>query len=284
MAGRFSRSWSLASASWQVLRQDTQLMVFPVISVIASIVVGLAFLMGALGVASIDGLSHLRGERLSAGVYVVGFAFYVCLYFVTFFCNSALVGAAMMRFDGGHPTVGDGLRIASARAGRILGYALIAATVGMVLRAIQERVGFLGRIVVGLLGVGWTVATFMVVPVLVSTEMGPVDAVKESAGLLKKTWGENVIGKGGLGLAFVLVYLAIFAMGGAGLVFALSVGNAALLVAVIGAGVVALILASLAHATLTGIYSAALYRYATTGSAGAGFDPAVLQVAFAPKK
>lgn len=283
MAGRFSRSWSLAGASWQVLKQDTQLMVFPLISVFASIVVAGAFLLGGLGLWSYDGLSNMHGERLPNNVYVFGFAFYVSLYFVIFFCNAALVGAAMMRFDGGHPTVGDGLRIASARAGRILGYALIAATVGMVLRAIQERVGFLGRIVVGLLGVGWTVATFMVVPVLVSRDVGPVDAVKESAGLLKKTWGENVIGKSGLGLAFFVVYLAILLAGAAGVAAAVALGNVALMVAVIGAGVVALVLASLAHATLTGIYSAALYRYATTGSAGAGFDSGVLQAAFAPK-
>ncbi len=179
--------------------------------------------------------------------------------------------------------MGDGLRIASARAGRILGYALIAATVGMVLRLIQERVGILGRIVVGLLGVGWTVATFMVVPVLVSRDVEPVEAVKESAGLLKKTWGESVIGKAGLGLAFFVIYLAIVFLGAAGIVAAVALDNFGMGAAVIVVGVVALVLASLAHATLTGIYSAALYRYATTGSAGAGFDSGVLQAAFAPK-
>ena len=283
MAGRFARSWSLAGASWQVLKDDTQLMVFPVISVIASFVVACAFALGGLGLWSFDGLSHLQGQRLPNNVYVYAFALYVSLYFVIFFCNAALVGAAMLRFDGGHPSVGDGLRIASARAGRILGYALIAATVGMVLRLIQERVGILGRIVVGLLGVGWTVATFMVVPVLVSRDVGPVEAVKESAGLLKKTWGENVIGKAGLGLAFFVIYLAIVFLGVAGMVAAVALHNFGMGAAVIVVGVLALVLASLAHATLTGIYSAALYRYATTGSAGAGFDAGVLQAAFAPK-
>ncbi len=283
MAGRFSRSWSLARASWQVLQEDTQLMVFPVISVIASVVVAGAFLLGALGLWSYDGMSNMRVERMPNNVYVLGFAFYVSLYFVIFFCNTALVGAAMMRFDGRHPSVSDGLAVASARAGRILGYALIAATVGMILRAIQERVGLLGRIVVGLLGVGWTAATFMVVPVLVSRDVGPIDAVKESAGLLKKTWGENAIGQTGLGLAFFLVYVAIVLACAAGIVAAAALGNFGMGAAVIVIGVVALILASLAHATLTGIYAAALYRYATTGSAGAGFDAGVLRAAFAPK-
>ena len=283
MAGRFSRSWSLANASWQVLKQDTQLMVYPLVSAIAGLVVIAAFAAGALGVVGFDGLSNMDRHAVPVGYYVTALAFYVCLYFVMFFCNAALVGAAMMRFDGRTPTVGDGWRIASARSGRILGYALIAATVGMILRAIQERLGFVGRFVVGLLGVGWTVATSMVVPVLVSHDVGPIDAVKESAGLLKKTWGENVIGRGGLSLAFLVVYLAVI-LGAVALVAAgVWLGSTALLVMVGVATVVALILAALAHAALSGIYAAALYRYATTGSAGAGFDSGVLQAAFAPK-
>ena len=283
MAGRFSRSWSLASASWQVLRHDTQLMVFPFVSAIATILVAGAFALGAFGVVGFDGLSNLDKHQVPNAYYVVAFAFYVCMYFVMFFCNAALVGAAMMRFDGHSPTVSDGWRIASARSGRILGYALIAATVGMVLRAIQERLGFVGRFVVGLLGVGWTVATAMVVPVLVSHDVGPIDAVKESAGLLKKTWGENVIGKGGLSLAFMVVYLGVIV--GAVALAAASVwlGSVALMVVVGIATVLALIFAALAHAALSGIYSAALYRFATTGTAGSGFDSGVLQTAFARK-
>ena len=259
MAGRLSRSWSLASASWQVLKQDTQLMVFPFVSAIASIVVAAAFALGAFGFVGFDGLSRLDRHAANGVFYVGAFAFYVSLYFVTFFCNAALVGAAMIRFGGGTPTV------------------------GMILRAIQERIGFLGRIVVGLLGVGWTVATAMVVPVLVTHDVGPVDAVKESAGLLKKTWGENVIGKGGLSLAFLVVYLALIVAAIALVVGAIWLGSTALLVMVCMAAVVAFILTALAHSALTGIYSAALYRYATTGSAGAGFDSGVLQAAFAPK-
>ena len=283
MAGRFSRSWSLASASWQVLKQDTHLLVFPLVSTIAALLVSGAFALGGLGLWSYDGLSRRSNEPLPNEFYVLGFVFYVCLYFVMFFCNAALVGAAMLRFDGGVPSVGDGFRIAATRSGRILGYALIAATVGMVLRAIQERVGFLGRFVVGLLGVGWTVATFMVVPVLMSRDVGPIDAVKESAGLLKKTWGENVIGKSGLGLAFLVVYLALAVIVVALLGGAVALGNTPLVVVVAGLAIVAIMLTALAHAALTGIYSAALYRYATTGSSGAEFDSGVLQAAFGIK-
>ena len=101
-----------------------------------------------------------------------------------FFCNTALVGAALIRLRGGDPTVADGFRIAASRVGPILGYALIAATVGMVLRAISERSGFLGRLVVSLVGFAWNLATFLVVPVLVVEDVGPIEAVQRSASYL----------------------------------------------------------------------------------------------------
>ena len=81
-------------------------------------------------------------------------------YFVAIFFNTALVGAAMIRMDGGNPTLRDGLAIARSRVGRIFGYAVIAATVGLLLQALEQRVGWVGRFVIKLIGVTWTLATF----------------------------------------------------------------------------------------------------------------------------
>jgi hypothetical protein len=114
---------------------------------------------------------------MSGGTYAFVLLFYVVQYFVIFFCNTALVGAAMIRLRGGDPTVGDGFRIAVSRIQPILGYALIAATVGMVLRAISERSGLLGRLVIASVGLAWNLATYLVVPVLVVEDVGPIEAV-----------------------------------------------------------------------------------------------------------
>lgn len=284
MFDRLSRSWHLVKASWAVLKQDQQLLVFPLISALAALVVVVSFALPLLGLGAIDGLSGRGGSAVSMVTYVVGFLFYVSLYFVIFFFNAALVGAAMIRFDGGVPTVRDGLRVANSKFVSILGYALIAATVGMVLRAIQERVGFIGRMVVGLLGVGWTVATYLVVPILVSRDTGPIEAVKESATILKKTWGENVVGQAGMGVAFALIHFLIVVCGIALVVAAAMTGSGALIGLAVFVVVAVLILAALVQSALGGIYSAALYRYASQGGvASNGFDSNVLHMAFAPK-
>jgi hypothetical protein len=274
MFDRLKRSFRLAGASAQVLRQDNHLMLFPILSCVALLLVIAAFALPLFGLDSIDGIGK-------GGLYSAAFLFYVVQYFVIFYFNAALVGAAMIRLDGGSPTLGDGLRIANSRFGAILGYAVISATVGVILRAIQERVGFIGRLIAGLLGAGWAVATFLVVPVIVTSDRGATGAISESTALLKRTWGENVAGQVGMSAAFGLLYFAIVA-GVALLALLLATTGAApaLFLVLAVAAVLAFLGCMLVHATLTGIYSAVLYRYAAGGSDAPGFDRSVLESAF----
>lgn len=284
MFDRLSRSWRLVKASASVLRQDKELLLFPLISLGALVLVLASFAVPVIGLGVLDGLSGHSDQRISIVGYVVAFLFYFSQYFVIFFFNAALVGAAMMRLDGGNPTLGDGLRIATSKIGVIAGYALIAATVGMILRAIQERVGFIGRIIVGLLGVGWTIATYLVVPVLVARDVGPIDAVKESAALLKKTWGENIIGQVGLGAAFAFIFLGVILCSVVVVAAAALTQSIFLIVVALVAAMLAIGITGLVQSALTGIYAAALYRYATTGEGTQGFDAQAMKLAFTPKK
>ena len=281
MFDKFSRSWELIKASSTVLRQDKELLVFPLLSSLAAIVVALSFILPLVATGAFAQL-HDNGELQPLHV-VVGFAFYLSQNFVIFYFNAALVGAAMIRLEGGDPTVSDGLRIANSKLGAILGYAAIAATVGILLRMIEERLGVVGRWVTGLLGVAFTLATFLVVPLLVTRDIGPVDAVKESASLLKKTWGESIIGNAGMGLVFGLAYFALIALGVATVVGLVNIQSGLLAITTGAMFIAAFILLALIQAALQGVYSAALFRFATTGNAGAGFDSALLGDAFRQK-
>jgi len=283
MFEKLSRSWQLVKASASVLSQDKELLVFPAVSAISTMLVGACFVLPMFAGGGFDQLDRVANGEAGLAVYLWAFAFYLSQYFVIFFFNSALVGAAMIRLQGGDPTVADGFRIAFGKVGPILGYAAIAATVGMILRALQERAGFIGTWIVGLLGVAWTVATFMVVPILVTQEVGPIDAVKQSASMLKKTWGENVIGQGGIGAVFGLLFFLLILLGVA-LFVAVAMTKSVALMAVVGVSlVIAVILLALVQSALAGIYAAALYRHASGEAAGAGFDQGMLQSAFAAK-
>ena len=281
MFDRFSRSWGLLKASASVLKQDKELMVFPLVSTIAALIVIGSFAAPVFAFGWIDQVEEGTAPVLA---YAWLFLFYLVQYFVIFFFNTALVGAAMIRLRGGDPTVADGFRIAFGKLGPILGYAAIAATVGMILRVAEQRLGIVGKWIAGLFGAAWTVASFLVVPVLVVENVGPIDAVKKSVELLKKTWGENIIGNVGVGLAFFLMYLLLGVATAGGVALAVGMNNPTLVFTVIGLAIGCFVMLALVQAALSGIYAAALYRYAAEGEAGGAFEANALGQAFGPKK
>lgn len=205
---RISNSFALARSSWRVLRTDKQLVLFPVISSIACLLVLASFGLPLLGLALSGNLQFEDGNGHPAlWTYPVAFAFYFCNYFVIVFCNSALISCALMRFAGETPTLADGFHAAWSRLPQIAAWALVSATVGLILRAIENAHEKAGQIVSALLGTAWTIITYFVVPVLVVEKLGPIDAIRRSLQLLKQTWGEALVGKVGLGLFKFLLML-----------------------------------------------------------------------------
>lgn len=281
MFGRFSRSWSLVRASAAILNQDRSLLLFPLISSAVMLLVALCFVLPLFGIKALDGFSEVTSQP---ELYALGFLFYVAQYFVIFFFNSALVGCVMLRMDGRQASLGEGIAIARSKAGVIFAYAVVAATVGVVLRMIEERLGFLGKLVAGLLGLGWSVAAFLVVPVLVARDLGPVESLKESARMLKTTWGENIGGQIRIGAFFGVINIVIVLCCIGASLAAHEAGNDMLVALFVAAAVIAILIVAMVNAALSGIYSAALYRYAVFGDVGTGFDKHMLETAFLPKK
>ena len=275
MFDKFSRSWDLVKASASVLRSDKELMLFPVISGLVTLVVLATFLVPMFAL-------RIFADGIGIGGAVFGFLFYFVQYSVMIFFNCALVGAAMIRLEGGDPTLADGFNAAKARIPSILGYAAIAATVGVFLQGMKSKDNFLVRLLGSALGAAWTLATFLVVPVLVSRDIGPIDALKQSVSLLKRTWGENAVGQVGIGAAFGLLTAGV-AIVGFGLAFLAAQASMALAIAVGVVALLAVLAVGIYQAALSGIYSAALYRYAVSHETPEAFRGTDLEHAFLPK-
>src|SRR5258708_28397334 len=251
------------------------LLVFPLLSSIAVVLVVGSFAVPLLPVAGF--LSSRAAEHtLSSLTYVALFLFYWLQFSIIVFFNTALVEVAMRRFDGRSVTIGEGLQRAWSRLPTILVYALIAATVGTVLRIVAERVGLIGRIVIGLIGFAWTVATALVVPVLAAEDIGPLDAVRRSVELIKKAWGEDIIGNAGIGLVFGVVHFVVMLSGGFLTIAAFAAHDVALGVVLLFALILAVCLLALAQTALQGIYAAALYRYASGAPTTRSIERALL--------
>jgi hypothetical protein len=281
---RFARSWLLIKASMDVLRTDNALLILPAISgvmtmLVAGGFVALAVSDGTFAAMAAGGRHHYAPPQFYAWL----FGMYVVQYFVVIFFNTALVGAAIVLLGGGRPTVWDGLKLAISRIGPILGYAIISATVGVLLQFVAEKLGFVGRLIAGGLGLAWTAATFLVVPILAAEGIGPWQAIERSSELLRKTWGENLIGNAGISLVMSAISGAIAVVGFGGGFVLFKRGYEVLGVALVSAAATAFVLVVLVGAALAAIYSAAVYWYAASGKAPVDFDGDLISGAFMRK-
>lgn len=277
---RLSNSVSLVKSSWHVLRQDKELIALPAISGIVTAIAMLPFAAGAF----LTGVSTDGSETsVSPAAYVVAFLGYLVAAYITIFFQSALILAANDRLSGGSPTLGSALSAAAGRAGHILPWAIISATVSMVLKAVQERSGLLGRLVIGLVGMAWTLVTFLVLPILVIEGTGVKDALTRSASTFKRTWGENVIGNAGVGLVGFVGILVGLLVCAPLVVLGMSSDLVALTVGAIALFVVWAILVSVFSAALSGVFQTALYRFAVLGEEPAGFTHEQIAGAFVPR-
>jgi len=180
------------------------------------------------------------------------------------FTAASIVGAARVRLKGGDPAIRDGLHIAAANAPALILWSLFQATVGLLIRTVQERLPIGGRIAAALAGISWTVATMLVVPVLLFERLGILDAVKRSALLLKQRWGEGVTGVGSIGGAMVVIAVPLAVIPVAIMPFS----PIAALVAVFAVFVVLLV----AMGAIGAVFTAALYEYAVTGQAPGAYQ------------
>ena len=280
---RIKRSWELMKASIEVLKLDKELLIFPLISSITMIIIMLTFLIPTL-------IGGILDNILDAGMPVFGyfvlFLFYLVQYTVVYFNSTALVGAAIIRLRGGDPTVRDGYKIAGQRILPILGWALISATVGLILKMLSnksdERRRGIGGLIASILGATWNVLTFLVVPVLAVEGLGPIEAIKRSWELLKRSWGEQISGTLSIGLIFTLIGIAggmLLLDIGVALAFWL---ESATPVIIFGALLfLFIVVISLLSSTLSGIFSAAVYAYAADGQVGL-FDESLIREAINP--
>jgi hypothetical protein len=209
--GRILRSWDLLRQSFAVLMSDVELLWLPVYSAIATGAASL-LLLSAGALVFLPDFQQLMDTGVrhpllpaNSGMWVGVFIFYVVNYFIVVFFNVALVSTAGDRLAGGHATVNDGLKLAWERKGKILQWAILAATVGIILRTLERRMGWLMRLTAGLIGVAWTLACYFVVPVLAIENLGPVEALQRSAQLFRETWGEELTGGFSFGIFFLVL-------------------------------------------------------------------------------
>lgn len=279
MFERISNGWALAKASWQVLKLDRELLVFPLLSGIACLIVMASFAVPLIAGNHFESIGQSAGDEWTGkdlAMLAVAFAFYFINYFIIIFFNSALVACAIIRFRGGDPTLADGFRAAGERLPQILAWAAVSATVGIILKAIESRSRRAGQFMSGLLGMAWSATTYFVIPVIVIERAGPFEAISRSLSILRRHWGESLAANFGIGL----IVMAAMLVAAVPAVLGVLTGQPLWIAAGIVISVTAFILVALVSSALSAIVVGALYEYATREEPPAAFDAPTLERAF----
>jgi hypothetical protein len=270
------RGWTLTKASFGVLVKDKEIMLLPLMSGIILLLLWASFILPFF--------IGFSGSPTALVIYaILLIVLYFLSYFIMIYFNAAVIGCATIRLNGGDPVVKDGLRIAGENKWLIFKWALVAATVGLILNLIssaaKQRKGIGGlfmQYAASFLGMAWSIAVYFVVPVIIYEKLTPWNAIKRSVSILKSTWKEALVGNIGVGIIF-------FLLAGAGVVFLMIgaygffvTGSFALAAVFLIITVIWWVIVACAYVAVSGILIAALYRYATTGKVSPEFSEAFI--------
>lgn len=280
MFATIQRSFTIFRQSLTVLRQDKEILIFPLLSGIFTIVAMAGLIFGGVITGFFQRLAETGDRSLEGNLLAYGalFVWYFVSWFIVLFFNVGVVACARIRLEGGDPTVADGFRAARENLKAIFVWALISATVGLILRMIAERSRLIGALVAKFLGAAWAIATYFVVPVMIFEKSGARKSMASSTALIRRTWGESLVAAAGVGITIML-------LGIGGLAFPIIGFLISPAAAVIGLGAMVLywIVLAIISSALTGIYRTGLYLYAKEGKPLAGFGDGLAQTAFAAK-
>jgi hypothetical protein len=269
--GRIERGWRLTQVAWKLIRQDRTMLALALAGIGSTIVfTGLIFYFGGY----FSHPSH-SGARFAL---VAVLATYPSVLVGVFF-NVALASAASAAFDGDHLAVGEALRHAWGKRGRIALWALISAVVGVLVSQIANRLPGGARLVAAVAGAAWGLATIFVIPILAMEGVGAIDSLKRSTRLVKSRWGEGLTGAIAIGAWLVVAAIPLGLLIGIGGAVARAHPGTGLLI--VGVALASLLAISALAAATRQVFAVALYRHAIDAPVG-GFSPADLEYPFTP--
>ena len=275
--GKFKASRMIVKESWEILKQDKELAWFPVFSAITSLVA--IAIMGAIFfyvvmAGNIHAFDNIDQQGVDAGSYIVLFIYYLIMFFITNYFLAGMYIIIDSRFKGQNLSFSDGIKGANDKLGKIFLWSLISATVGVILRIIADRSKIIGKIVAVVFGATWNILTYFSLPSLIIGQTSVKESFRDSASIIRKTWGETIIVNFGVGLVFgLLSFLGIIIAVG----FIVIVPVVSIAIVVLTLLVIYFIALSLISSTLGSIFKLALYQYAKTGIVPQGFTPALIE-------
>lgn len=307
---RLHNSWHLFTQSLTVMRDHKKLMLFPAITAALTLLIILFFIVPvalqptgykyteiqhwkAVGQTILDVESmeapQNQDRRPSPKLTNNGYIFIAIIYFAAMFLATffsvAFYHEILRSLNGQDVSIIRGMRFAGTKLPSILIWSLFAGLIGYIIRTLEEKVGILGKLILGLIGIAWSVASVFVIPFIITdTSVNPFHLLRESAGTLKKTWGESLIGYLGIQFGGLIIALSSLLLLGGALIIAIQVNSISIFIIACALWLIGILAFSYLINIANHIYRCALFIFASNGNIPAPFDQAAMQSAWKMKK
>jgi hypothetical protein len=309
LSTKFTRSWRLFASSCQIIGRQPKLLLFPLVAFAFTVVIALFFIAPAALLPTGHALSQSAHWQAAAHRFVelqpvvsttysktqhvgltgAGYAYVAVLYLTSMFCatffNVAFYNEIIKALAGDEVSIRAGLRFACSRIRAILLWSLFAGAVGLIIKTLEERLGWVGRWVMRLVGTVWSVASVFVIPIIVREgNANPFTLLRTSAATLKKTWGESLIGYVGITFAsWIMLLGSVIFLVGTGVV-SVWLGHPDFIFVAVGLWLVAMFVYGYFISLAGHIYRGALYVYASEGVVPEPFTAELMDAAWKVKK
>lgn len=284
---KIAASSKLTRAAWRTLMLNKELFIVSLLSLAVSLVLlttlVLVFVFSSGLILTDNSVEFsLPGDLIN---YAILAMYLFISYAIANYFSGAIAYAALIKFRGQDPTLKKALYAATKKAGPLLAFSGLQATVGLILNILSDRLPFAGKIATLIAGAAWSVATMFALPVIMDNkETKPLETVRHSSRIFTKIWGESVFIGLGLGIISVGVSIIMFVVLFSGVALSVIYSNWAFGVISFVLFLAGLMFYSLVLTTLTTIVKTAAYYYASTNQLPTGFDEELIRNVFKPKK
>lgn len=257
--------FQLLPTCWSVLAGEPALLLVPLVVLVVTIgiLLGYAELLGGLG-------QVVSNNKYSTAVRV--FPVLALTSAVASIGQAVIVSAATERLQGKPSTLSSAWTATLGQLPRLVFFGIVLAGERTLTGLLRGKRWSVGTLAANAIDRAWDFATFLVIPIILFEDVPVFAAVKRSGQLVASRWGTQLTARSVLGLALFVVCLPLFVLGFALCTVSVPIGVGFLILVLVADMVLA--------AAMTGVLSAAMYRFAMTGLVVPGFREADMWAAF----
>ncbi len=187
--------------------------------------------------------------------------YYICFHFVSLLINGGLLIYEWAKFNGESISISRAIYLSTKRWFLIISWMFVFSFINIFMLFFESPTNWLGKISSRLFGLTWWMSISFVFPVIILEQKNPFSALRTSASLIKKLWGERVSRRLSFGFVYWIFLLPLILL--LYLIFITSSVKVRMILS--GVVVIYVVVTAILHSISYAFFQLSLYGYTKVG-------------------